>query len=116
MAWPQPLRLISQNSTTPAAVTTAMAAASVRASSAVPSTVTAGMPMMPLAPPVNPRHSIAPCSTTNAKASVTMARYGPDRRNAGSASAPPTTAARTPAAASAGQKLSPRSLVRRAVT
>ena len=44
-----------------------------------------GMSMMPLAPPVTSRHSIAPCSTTNANAIVTIARYGPLTRNAGSA-------------------------------
>ena len=74
MAYPQPLRLISRKTATPPAVTTAMTAASVRASSATPATETGGMPMIPLEPPVSPRHSVAPCSITNANASVIMAR------------------------------------------
>ena len=51
-----------------------MTAASVRASSATPANETGGMPMIPLEPPVSPRHSVAPCSITNANASVIMAR------------------------------------------
>ena len=61
----------------------------------------------PLAPPVSPRHSVAPCSTMKPKAMVTMARYGPATRSAGSASAVPTRPVRAAATASATQKLAP---------
>jgi len=64
-----------------------------------------GMPMMPFCPPVSPRHSTAACSTMKPKAIVTIARYGPFTRSAGSASSAPTSAASAPATGSASQKL-----------
>ena len=49
------------------------------------------------------------------KAMVTMARYGPATRSAGSASAVPTRPVRAAATASAAQKLAPYVVVRMAV-
>ena len=63
------------------------------------------MPMMPFCPPVTPRHSTAACSTMKPKAMVTMARYGPRTRSAGSASSAPTRPDTSAAAGSAARKL-----------
>ncbi len=61
--------------------------------------------MMPFWPPVTPRHSTATCSTMKPKAIVTMARYGPRTRSAGSASSAPVAPATSAATGSASQKL-----------
>jgi hypothetical protein len=65
----------------------------------------AKVPISPFWPPVSPRHSTAACSTMKPKAMVTMARYGPFTRTAGSASSAPVSVATTAATGSAAQKL-----------
>ena len=50
---------------------------------------------------------MVPCSTMKANAMVTIARYGPVTRKAGSASSAPTTPASAPAIGKASQKLTP---------
>ena len=72
--------------------------------------------MSPFQPPVSARHSAAPCSTTNPNAMVTMARYGPRTRSAGTASAAPAMAAASPASGSPTQKLQSRRTLRIPVT
>ena len=63
------------------------------------------IPMIPFWPPVTLRHSTARCSTTKPKAMVTIARYGPFTRSAGSASSAPTRPESSAATGSASQKL-----------
>ena len=50
---------------------------------------------------------MVPCCTMNANAIVTIARYGPVTRSAGSASSAPIAPAMTPAAGNASQKSTP---------
>ena len=83
-----------------------------RSVNSCPNTLGAGMPSNPFQPPVRPLHSTAPCSTTNPNAIVTIARYGPRMRSAGTASARPAIPEITIAAGSATQKLKPAFVVR----
>ena len=70
------------------------------------------MPMIPFCPPVSPLHSTATCSTMKPNAIVTIARYGPRTRSAGSASSAPVSVAAAAAIGSASQKLSFAAVVR----
>ncbi len=72
--------------------------------------------MIPFCPPVTPLHSTAICSTMKPNAIVTIARYGPRTRIAGSARSAPVTVARATASGSAIQKLSFAAVVRIATT
>ena len=83
------------------------------ASRAVPPTPNGpGMPSIPLAPFVSPAHSTVVDSTMKPKAMVTMARYGPVTRNAGTDRRAPSAAARTIDTGSAAQKVMPTLVVR----
>ena len=75
-----------------------------RSPKVAPNALMVGTPMMPFWPPVRSRHSAAPFSTTKPKAMVTIARYGPFTRSAGSASSAPTSAESATAGGSASQK------------
>ena len=68
--------------------------------------------MIPFCPPVTPLHSTATCSTMKPNAIVTIARYGPRTRSAGSASSAPVSVASAAAIGSASQKLSLAAVVR----
>src|SRR4051812_23889561 len=74
-----------------------------RSPNALLESCTVGTLMMPFWPPVRPRHSAVAFSMTKPNAIVTIARYGPRTRNAGSASSAPTSADRRIAAGSASQ-------------
>ena len=71
-----------------------------------------GMPGSPTEPPVSPAHSTLTLSTMKPKAMVTMARYGPVSRNAGTESSAPMTSASNTANGSAAQKPRPTAVVR----
>jgi hypothetical protein len=101
IALPQRLRASSQKPAVPSAASAMLASAMPRS----PMPPGGVIPMMPFCPPVTPRHSTAACSTMKPKAIVTIARYGPRTRSAGSASSAPTRPDTTAAAGSAAQKL-----------
>ncbi len=82
------------------------------ASTAVPFTPNGpGMPAMPDAPPVSPRHSVLAASTMKPNAIVTIARYGPLTRSAGSDSRAATAKATAVATGHASRNGHPATVV-----